>query len=78
MTKYIKIILIKDWFMVRNKTLTKKLLLNANKGWCTVVCKSPESNNWYLKFDCMYTFFRKNIALFGIIKKPWNVTESMS
>lgn len=45
--------------MVRNKTLTKKLLLNANKGWCTVVYKSPESNNRYLKFDCMYTFIEK-------------------
>lgn len=45
--------------MVRNKTLMKKLLLNANKGWCTVVYKSPESNNRYLKFDCMYTFIEK-------------------
>lgn len=45
--------------MVRNKTLKKKLFLNANKGWCTVDNKSPESNNRYLKFDCMYTFLEK-------------------
>lgn len=75
MIKYIKIILIKDWFMVRNKIFTKKLLLNVNKGWCIVVYKLLELNNWYLKFDCMYIFFRKNIVLFGIIKKFWNVIE---
>lgn len=69
MIKYIKIILIKDWFIVRNKIFTKKLLLNVNKGWCIVVYKLLELNNWYLKFDCMYIFFRKNIVLFGIIKK---------
>lgn len=77
MIKYIKIILIKDWFMVRNKIFTKKLLLNVNKGWCIVVYKLLELNNWYLKFDCMYIFFRKNIVLFGIIKKFWNVIEFM-
>lgn len=77
MIKYIKIILIKDWFIVRNKIFTKKLLLNVNKGWCIVVYKLLELNNWYLKFDCMYIFFRKNIVLFGIIKKFWNVIEFM-
>lgn len=77
MIKYIKIILIKDWFIIRNKIFTKKLLLNVNKGWCIVVYKLLELNNWYLKFDCMYIFFRKNIVLFGIIKKFWNVIEFM-
>lgn len=59
MIKYIKIILIKDWFIVRNKIFTKKLFLNVNKGWCIVVYKLLELNNIYLKFDCMYIFLEK-------------------
>lgn len=63
MIKYIKIILIKDWFIVRNKIFTKKLLLNVNKGWCIVVYKLLELNNRYLKFWLYVYFFSKNIVL---------------